>query len=128
MNRFMSVPTGKYRSACARAVAVLVFVGVCASAVTIKAADDSLPPKSTAADGASTNSAEKPMVIRNRDGTFTVQKGIKSKHSKDAKSPNGLTIPAQVVVPIVRTTEHSSTQCSKRRQTRFLVSSVTFRK
>jgi hypothetical protein len=50
-----------------------------------------------------TNSASKPMVTKNPDGTFTVQKLPRNGNSKDAKAKEGLVIPPQVVVPIIPT-------------------------
>jgi hypothetical protein len=83
------------------AVAVLVLSSVCASAVM--AADDPQPPKPAVPDGTSTNSASKPMVTHNPDGTFTVQKEPRNGNSKDAKAKEGLVIPPQVVTPIFST-------------------------
>ena len=48
---------------------------------------------------ARTNSDTKPMITKNRDGTFTIQKGHAI--SKDGKDKPGLEIPPQVVVPLV---------------------------
>jgi hypothetical protein len=55
--------------------------------------------------GQVTNSASKPMVTQNPDGTFTVQKEPPNGNSKDAKGTKGLVIPPQVVVPMFRTPE-----------------------
>jgi hypothetical protein len=85
----------------ASAAAVLFLSSVCASAVM--AADDPQPPKSAVPAGASTNSASKPMVTRNPDGTFTVQKEPPTRNSKDAQVTKGLVIPPQVVTPIFST-------------------------
>ena len=45
-----------------------------------------------------------PMIVRNPDGTFTIQKGP-AKSANDTKAQKGLVIPPQVVVPIVRLPE-----------------------
>ena len=45
--------------------------------------------------------ADKPMVIQNPDGTFTVQKEPAKSDAGNAKAKKGLVIPPQVVVPIV---------------------------
>jgi len=47
-----------------------------------------------------TNSAGKPMVTSNTDGTFTVQKGLPNGNSKDTNANEGLVIPPQVITPI----------------------------
>lgn len=52
-----------------------------------------------------TNSASKPMVTPNPDGTFTVQKDPLPGNSKDANAKVGLVILPQVVVPIIPTPE-----------------------
>jgi hypothetical protein len=62
-----------------------------------------VPLRSSVPDEASTDSPGKPMVTPNPDGTFTVQKAPPSGNSNDAK--NGLVIPPQVVVPMVRALE-----------------------
>lgn len=64
--------------------------------------DDPPSPKSAVPDAASINPAGKLMITQNPDGTFTVQKGPSGQRSKDAKVEQGLMIPAQVVVPMVR--------------------------
>jgi hypothetical protein len=46
-------------------------------------------------------SASNPMIIRNRDGTFTIRKKPPNGTSKHSKAGNGLVIPPQVVVPLV---------------------------
>jgi hypothetical protein len=55
------------------------------------------PPKSAAPAGASSN----PMIIHNRDGTFTIQKEPLNGTSKDSNAGNGLVIPPQVVTPLI---------------------------
>lgn len=52
-----------------------------------------------------TDSARKPMVTQNPDGTFTVQKEPPNANSKSTKVTKGLVIPPQVVVPIIPTRE-----------------------
>ncbi len=59
---------------------------------------------SAAAAGASNRSAGNPMIIRNPDGTFTIQKKPLNRTSKDSKAVSGLVIPPQVVVPLVPAT------------------------
>jgi hypothetical protein len=54
---------------------------------------------------AQADSASKPMVTHNPDGTFTVQKEPRKGNSKDAKAKMGLVIPPQVVVPMIPATE-----------------------
>lgn len=41
------------------------------------------------------------MIIRNPDGTFTIQKMPPNGTSKDSKAASGLVIPPQVVVPLI---------------------------
>jgi hypothetical protein len=53
------------------------------------------------------NSASKPMVTPNPDGTFTVQKEPRNGNSNDAKGKSGLVIPPQVVTPIFSTPRNS---------------------
>jgi hypothetical protein len=104
MNRFRSFPTKAFLPAAmsfASAVAVLVLLCTCVSAVRVMAADEPPPPKSAVTGTASNSSASKPMVVQNPDGTFTVQKEPPNGNSKDAKVNEGLVIPPQVVVPIV---------------------------
>jgi hypothetical protein len=68
-------------------------------AVAIMAADDDPPPpKSAVPAGAASKAASEPMIIPNRDGTFTIQKEPPDGNSKVT---NGLVILPQVVVPIV---------------------------
>ncbi len=74
-------------------------VGFCTAACGFKR--ESQSPKTPGADGSSGNSARKPMVIQNRDGTFTARKEASIGNSKDPKATEGLVIPNQVVVPIV---------------------------
>ena len=104
MSRFRSIPTKTFLSAAmsfASAVEVLVPPSACASAVVVMVANDPQPPKSAVPDGASTNSASKPMIIQNPDGTFTIQREPPNGNSKDANVTKGLIIPPQVVVPII---------------------------
>jgi molybdate transport system substrate-binding protein len=50
-------------------------------------------------------SAEKPMITKNPDGTFTVQKEPPNGNTKDANGKEGLVIPPQVVTPIFSSPE-----------------------
>jgi hypothetical protein len=71
-----------------------------ADSVGVTAADRPPPPKPVAPDGSSTNSvASNRMIIKNPDGTFTIQKKRANRNSKDAKVKDGLVIPAQVIAP-----------------------------
>jgi hypothetical protein len=54
-----------------------------------------------AASAVQANSDTKPMITKNPDGTFTVQKEPRNGNSKDAKAKQGLVIPPQVVVPMI---------------------------
>jgi hypothetical protein len=54
---------------------------------------------------AQADSASKPMITHNPDGTFTVQKEPRKGSSKNAKAKGGLVIPPQVVTPIFSTPE-----------------------
>jgi hypothetical protein len=54
---------------------------------------------------AATHSDSSPMITANPDGTFTVRKTPPNGISKDAKTHNGLVIPAQVVAPIFSSPE-----------------------
>jgi hypothetical protein len=59
------------------------------------------PPAQKAA-GSDTVSTNKPLIIiKNPDGTFSVQKDGRQVEANNAKGKTGLIIPAQVVVPIV---------------------------
>ncbi len=87
MSRFRGVLTAAFLSA------------AMAFAVAAMAADDSQPSKPTTAQAAQANSAGPPLITKNRDGTFTIQK-VPPKGSKDNNT--GLVIPPQVVVPFVR--------------------------
>ena len=50
---------------------------------------------------AQADSASKPMITHNPDGTFTVQKEPRNGNAKEAKAKEGLVIPPQVVVPLI---------------------------
>jgi hypothetical protein len=68
-------------------------------AVVVMAADGPPPPQSAGPVAPSSRAASQPpMITKNPDGTFTVQKVP----SKDSKDNNGLVIPPQVVVPFVQ--------------------------
>jgi hypothetical protein len=56
-------------------------------------------PQTVESDAASTQ--KPPMIVKNPDGTFTVQKEPPKGEAQDAKAKNGLVIPPQVVVPIM---------------------------
>jgi hypothetical protein len=58
-----------------------------------------VPLRSAVPDGASADAPSKPMITKNRDGTFTIQKESPNANSNDAQ--NGLVIPPQVVVPLI---------------------------
>ena len=88
---------------CTAAVAGLVFLSTCASAVM--AADDSQPSKSAPSQAAPSTSAGKPMITRNPDGTFSIHKEPRNEPSKTVKAKGGLVIPPQVVTPIFSTSE-----------------------
>ena len=77
---------------------VLAFLAAWASPAAVMGADDHQATKAAAGDAASTSKT--PMVIRNPDGTFTVQKVPSKEQAKDA-AKKGLVIPPQVVVPII---------------------------
>jgi hypothetical protein len=62
-------------------------------------ADDPQATKAVVGDASSTSNP--PMVIRNPDGTFTVQKAPPKEGAEDTKAKKGLVIPPQVVVPII---------------------------
>ena len=84
-------------------VAIFAIEGFLVAAPGMRETKASSPPKSAVSDDASTSSVSRPMIIRNPDGTFTVQKEPSNGNSKDTKVEDGLEIPPQVVVPIVRT-------------------------
>ena len=76
---------------------VLAVLAACASPAAVRGADDPQASKAAVRDAHSTD--RPPMIIRNPDGTFTIQKVPPKEHAKDA-AKNGLVIPPQVVVPI----------------------------
>jgi hypothetical protein len=78
---------------------VLAFLSACASPVAAMGDDGPPPPKSAVIEAASNDSASKPMVIHNPDGTITVRKKPSKSHAKDIKGKKGLVVPAQVVAP-----------------------------
>ncbi len=77
MNRFSGVLT----------VVLLSARHAVRTAVAVMAADDSQPPKPTTAQAAQANSAGPPMITKNPDGTFTIQKvppkGLQGQHRRD---------------------------------------------
>jgi hypothetical protein len=86
-------------------VAIFAIEGFLVAAPAMPEATASSLPKTAVSDDASTSSVSKPMIIRNPDGTFTIQKEPPNGNSKDTKVEEGLVIPPQVVVPLVRTPE-----------------------
>jgi hypothetical protein len=85
---------------------VLAFLTACASPAAVMGADNPPPQKPAVTDTAPASSASKPpMVIQNPDGTITVRKEPSTGDAKDMKVKKGLVIPAQVVVPVIRTPE-----------------------
>jgi hypothetical protein len=68
----------------------------------VRGADDPQATKAVVRDDASTS--KPPMVIRNPDGTFTVQKAP-PKDATRGTAKKGLVIPPQVVVPIISARE-----------------------
>lgn len=61
-------------------------------------------PKSAAPAGGLNESAGNLKIIRNADGTFTIQTEPPSGGSKDSKGGSGLMIPPQVVTPLIPAT------------------------
>jgi hypothetical protein len=71
-----------------------------ANSVGVMAADSPRSSKPVASDGNSPGSTgNNPMIVKNPDGTFTIQKKPTNGNSKDAKVKDGLVIPPQVIVP-----------------------------
>jgi hypothetical protein len=70
-----------------------------ANAVTVIAADGPPAPKPAAPGSNSPDSFDKPLIVQNSDGTFTIQKKRPNRNSNDAKIEDGLVIPPQVIVP-----------------------------
>jgi hypothetical protein len=79
---------------------VLAVLAVCASPAAVMGADD---PQATKAVGNAASTSKPPMIIHNRDGTFTIQNAPPKEGAEDtkAKANKGLVIPPQVVVPII---------------------------
>jgi hypothetical protein len=67
--------------------------------------DDPPVSKTKANDNAPAPSSKSPIIVENPDGTFTIQIKPAEGQSNGLQSKNGLVIPAQVVVPLVRTHE-----------------------
>jgi hypothetical protein len=84
-------------------LAVLAVLAACASPAAVMAADHPQATKAAVGDEAASPS-KPPMVIRNSDGTFTVQKAPPKDGAKGT-AQKGLVIPPQVVVPIVAAPE-----------------------
>lgn len=76
---------------------VLALLGACAAPAVMIGADD---PQATKPVGQAASATMPPMIVRNPDGTFTIQKSS-SKDAKQPKEKKGLVIPPQVVVPLV---------------------------
>jgi hypothetical protein len=87
MSRFSGVWVAAFLSA------ALLF----ANAVGVIAADEPPPPKSAGPAAPRRAASQPPMITKNPDGTFTVQK-VPPKGFKD--NNKGLVIPPQVVVPL----------------------------
>jgi hypothetical protein len=81
-----------------------------ASAVAVMAADDPTPPKSAGSAAPSSESARKPMIIKNPNGTFTIQK----EPADGTATDSGLVIPPQIVVPIAPIAEKKDDATSPR--------------
>jgi hypothetical protein len=64
-------------------------------------ADDPTVTKPVEPAPASSKPDPPPMIIHNRDGTFTIQKEPPKGTSDPSKAKNGLVIPPQVVVPLI---------------------------
>jgi len=80
----------------------LLFVSLLACSIpAIVFAAESLPPMKPAANVETDRNDKPPLIVRNSDGTITVQKAPAPARTDDA-APKGLTIPPQVVVPVVR--------------------------
>ena len=80
--------------------AVFGFLVVCAIPAAAIGAE-TLPLKPAMANGAPADAkGKRPLIIRNPDGTMTVQKVPPPENTEDA-AQNGLVIPPQVVVPFV---------------------------
>ncbi len=82
-----------------------VALALLATGGSATAADDPPAPKSVEPAAASSNPAPKPLIVHNRDGTFTIQKDPPNTTSDQSKAKNGLVIPPQVVVPLIPATE-----------------------
>jgi hypothetical protein len=86
-------------------IAIFAIEGFLIAAPAVRERVAAASPKSAMPAGPSASSVGKPMIIRNPDGTFTIQKEPPNRNSKDTKVEEGLVIPPQVVVPLVRTPE-----------------------
>jgi hypothetical protein len=76
--------------------APLALLSACASTGAVTRTDDPRPPKPAVTDSASPDSASKPMVTQNPDGTITVQK---EPPNGECKAKEGLVIPPQIIAP-----------------------------
>jgi hypothetical protein len=77
---------------------VLAVLAACAYPAAVMGADN---PQATKAAGDAASTSKPPMIIRNPDGTFTVQKAPPKEAAKDPNAKKGLVIPPQVVVPLI---------------------------
>jgi hypothetical protein len=82
----------------------LAFLAACAVSVTALAAGNPGLPDSIAA----------PLVTQNPDGTITVQKELPKAHAEDAQGKAGLSIPPQVIVPVVPSVGKRDTAANKK--------------
>jgi hypothetical protein len=76
-----------------------VFLVMAACAIPAAALSAETPPKSAEANTAPADPARAPFIVRNPDGTLTVQKQPAPGKTENA-GENGLVIPPQVIVPI----------------------------
>lgn len=72
-----------------------------ANSVGAMAADSPQPSKPAPDANSPDSTGTNPMIIKNPDGTFTIQKKPANGNSKDAKAKDGLVIPPQVIAPEV---------------------------
>ena len=86
-------------------LSVLAGVTVCLSPAAVMGADDPPPAPPAVTD---TGSASKPpMIVRNPDGTLTVQKRSSNGQTEETGT-KGLVIPPQVIVPTIPPEPHQA--------------------
>ena len=86
------------RTGISLSLAIAAFLTACAP-VAMPVADDRNTPQPPMTDTPSSNSAGKPpLIVRNPDGTFTIQKQPPKEDAKGAAN-KGLVIEPQVIVP-----------------------------